>query len=273
MRFGGSWFGSRRPVAPSRCPRSALRVAPTLAPATPRAVVRFGSRREDRLGGALHALHAMRRELAAVQAQLRESRAQEARARTLAAIDVLTPLENRRAFLQRLQSALTARPGQPKSLAVLYIDLDEFKAVNDRHGHHVGDELLRIVADRLSSCVRASDAVGRFGGDEFVCLVHGEATRERISHIACKLFDALSEPYQLGALRLSVRASIGIALAPTDATTAQGLLERADAAMYRAKRAHLGYAFVSPERDGDATKDTREGCTSFRTGAEGRVRR
>ncbi len=269
MRSGGPRQGLRRPVAPSRCPRSALRVAPTFTPAAARSV-RCGSRRADRLGGALQALQ---RELVAVRAQLRDSRAREAQARALAATDVLTPLENRRAFLQRLQSALAGRPGRPRSLAVLYIDLDEFKAVNDFHGHHVGDELLRIVADRLSNCVRTSDAVGRFGGDEFVCLVQGEATRERISHIACKLFDALSEPYRLGALQLSIRASIGIATAPTDGTTARRLLERADAAMYCAKRARLGYAFASPDPDVDATNDAGESCAVHRTGAQGRMRR
>lgn len=270
MRSGRSCRRSwRRPAAAARCARAALHAAPALACVVPRSGA-GAVRRQGRLQSALHALQ---RELSAVRAQLLESRTREAQANLLARTDVLTPLENRRAFLHRLRSALERHGRQSNGLAVLYIDLDEFKSVNDRHGHHAGDALLRIVADRLSGCVRSSDAVGRLGGDEFVCLVHDATSRERVSQIACKLFDALSEPYQLAALRLTVRASIGIALSPADGDSAETLLERADAAMYRAKRGRLGYAFFSSDLDLRAPRGVGEDRPAFPGDLDMRARR
>jgi diguanylate cyclase (GGDEF)-like protein len=132
---------------------------------------------------------------------------------------------------------------------VLYLDLDGFKPINDLHGHDAGDELLRIVAARLARSIRAEDMVCRLGGDEFACLLSDPLNRERLGHLACKLFDAVSAPLQLGPLKLTVRPSIGIAVCPTDGATTDALLKCADAAMYRAKRHQSGYAFFDPQTD------------------------
>jgi diguanylate cyclase (GGDEF)-like protein len=191
-----------------------------------------------------------RREMAAVQAALVQSRsdlallqAGERHALHRATHDGLTALPNRSFFEQRLERALAPVERQQAPPAVLFLDLDGFKAVNDQHGHAIGDELLRIVAMRLQRAVRSEDVVSRHGGDEFACLLANSVSREQLSHVACKLFDAVSAPLQIGALKLTVRPSIGIAVCPADGDTAGALLRSADAAMYQAKRQQSGYAF------------------------------
>jgi diguanylate cyclase (GGDEF)-like protein len=188
--------------------------------------------------------------LARARAELVGSQDGERRARHLALHDGLTSLPNRTFFRERLDGAL-AHPEQRRAgLALLYIDLDGFKAINDAHGHAVGDELLGIVAARLTRAVRAEDVVGRLGGDEFACLLEGVLDREQLGQVARKLFDTVSAPLRIGTLELAVRPSIGIALCPADGATADVLLGIADAAMYRAKRQRTGYAFF--DRVGDA---------------------
>lgn len=209
------------------------------------------------------ALKALQKEVSELRAQLAESLVREAQARTLARTDSLTRLGNRAVLLEQLQEALSHGAAPAPRVAVLFIDLDGFKAINDRHGHHVGDQLLRIVGQRLLACVRASDAVARLGGDEFACLLRRCGGRARVAQVARKVLDALCEPYQLGGLRVQVRASIGIAIAPDDGIRAAALLERADAAMYRAKRQRSGCTFHSPDdpialRFDDAVVDVEE---------------
>jgi diguanylate cyclase (GGDEF)-like protein len=181
--------------------------------------------------------------LAQARVQLAGTEAGERRARHLALHDSLTSLPNRGFFRQRLDDALTHAEPQRRVLAVLYLDLDGFKPVNDTHGHDAGDELLRIIAARLARAIRAEDMVSRLGGDEFACLLSDLPSREHLCHLACKLFDAVSAPVQIGALKLSVHPSIGIATCPADGATAETLLKSADTAMYRAKRHQTGYAF------------------------------
>lgn len=187
--------------------------------------------------------------LATAHAELVGTRAGERRANHRAQHDSLTSLPNRSYFRSRLDDAL--RPTGPKApaLAVLFLDLDGFKPINDRHGHDTGDELLRIVARRLSHSVRDEDMVCRLGGDEFACLLTDPMGREQISHLASMLFDAVSAPLKVGELELSVRPSIGIAVCPTDGDTAATLLKRADLAMYRAKRRQMGFAFFDRRAD------------------------
>jgi diguanylate cyclase (GGDEF)-like protein len=187
--------------------------------------------------------------LAMAHIELVGTQAGERRARHLAQHDGLTALPNRSYFNARLDDAL--RPGDHAApgLAVLYIDLDGFKPINDRHGHATGDEMLRIVAQRLSHSIRAGDTVCRIGGDEFACLLSRPMGREQLSQLAAKLFDAVSAPLKVGALELQVRPSIGIAVCPTDGETATALLTRADTAMYRAKRRQMGYAFFDRHAD------------------------
>lgn len=188
--------------------------------------------------------------LAQARVQLVGSLRAERRSRSMALHDELTALPNRSIFGEWLDSAATQVDAESGRLAVLYLDLDGFKGVNDRHGHDVGDELLQIIAARLARALRAGDVVSRLGGDEFVCLLSDVPDRERLGHLACKLFDAVSAPVKIGAHELSVCPSIGVAMCPADGVTAQALLRNADAAMYRAKRHRSGYAFFDQVHDG-----------------------
>lgn len=199
----------------------------------------------DRLAAELAQSCAERVRLRRELASLRDG---ERRAWHAAHHDGLTRLPNREGFCERLQRELARAGNAPegRAVAVLYLDLDGLKSVNDAHGHLAGDQLLRIVAARLSRVVRREDMVCRLGGDEFACLVPAVPSRVQLQHLACKLFDAVATPLQIGTLVLSVRPSIGIALSPGDGATAQGLLHSADLAMYHAKRGGLGYSFFDP---------------------------
>lgn len=205
----------------------------------------FGSSGQD------EALLMIQSALARSQQDLAQAQAATQQASHRALHDGLTTLPNRDNFRQRLDQALT-QPGLAApvpTLAVLYLDLDGLKQINDGHGHATGDELLRIVAARLARSVRAQDMVCRLGGDEFACLLGNVFNRDQLSHLACKLFDAVSAPLKIGELELTVRPSIGIAVCPTDGNDSDALLRHADSAMYRAKRQQLGYAFFDASSD------------------------
>jgi diguanylate cyclase (GGDEF)-like protein/PAS domain S-box-containing protein len=156
--------------------------------------------------------------------------------------DALTGLPNREQFRSRLDEAIAHGQSSGRSLAVLYVDLDNFKLVNDGFGHEAGDELLTAIAERLRGASRAGDIVGREGGDEFLVLMadlpggQPEATRAA-EEAAARLRRALQQPLLLSAAELDIRASVGISLYPFDAIDAQTLLKHADAAMYEAKAA------------------------------------
>lgn len=187
--------------------------------------------------------------LAMSRSALAGTRDGERRARHQALHDDLTSLPNRTNFLARLQESLEPGAASRVPLAVFYLDLDSFKAVNDTHGHAAGDELLRIVAARLARALRAEDLVGRLGGDEFACLIADMPGPPALEQLARKLYDTVAAPLSIGALRFSVRPSIGIAVCPSDANTAATLLQCADAAMYRAKRMQTGHAFFQAWAD------------------------
>jgi diguanylate cyclase (GGDEF)-like protein len=191
--------------------------------------------------------------LAQARAELVDTRDEERRARHLALHDSLTGLPNRRYFGEQLDRLLAPTAPPSPGLAILYIDLDGLKAINDVHGHDVGDELLKIVATRLRWGLRAQDMVGRLGGDEFACLVSDRLNREQLVHLACKLFDTVSAPVQIGRCRLIVRPSIGITTYPADGATTAALVKQADIAMYRAKRDQTGYAFFGDRPEGRLT--------------------
>jgi len=163
--------------------------------------------------------------------------------------DGLTGLPNRTMFNERLQHAL-ADVGRGAGAAVLCLDLDRFKSINDTLGHPVGDELLRAVADRLGACVREVDTVARLGGDEFAVVQAGVGRAEEAGTLAARIVAALGEPYVLSGHSVVVGASIGIALAPTDATGTERLLKCADMALYRAKSDGRGlFRFFEREMD------------------------
>jgi diguanylate cyclase (GGDEF)-like protein/PAS domain S-box-containing protein len=150
--------------------------------------------------------------------------------------DQLTGLPNRRLFHDRLENALARLRRSGGGLSLLYLDLDKFKEVNDGFGHAVGDALLKEVAQRLKSCVRDSDTVARLGGDEFVVLLESAGLAANATAIAAKIHEVLSPPAQVGAHRLQVLPSIGIAFYPEHGSSGEALLKRADEAMYLAKR-------------------------------------
>ena len=185
--------------------------------------------------------------LASQHVELIGTRAQERRARHMARHDSLTFLPNRSYFSQRLNQALDAErtAENPAVLAVLFLDLDGFKQVNDTHGHDVGDEVLKIVANRLRRVVRADDLVGRLGSDEFACMLAEFPGRAQIAHQVSKVFDALGAPMTIGDLQLVILPSIGIAVSPDDGLTADELIKQADAAMYQTKRSQSGFSFLS----------------------------
>ncbi|CAN5149707.1 hypothetical protein BH09PSE6_BH09PSE6_29920 [soil metagenome] len=166
-----------------------------------------------------------------------ERKAREEQVRFLAHHDVLTRLPNRRVAETRLREAIVRCESGGQQIAVLFIDLDRFKTINDSLGHQVGDELLQGVARRLEGLVRPQDTVSRFGGDEFVVLLDGISGQDEATQFAQRLRLALGQPYSCDAGELNVSCSIGLAMCPHDARDMAHLMRHADAAMYEAKSA------------------------------------
>lgn len=165
-----------------------------------------------------------------------ERKQSETRLQYLAQHDQLTGLPNRELFHDRLLTALARARRDEQRLAVLYLDLDQFKPVNDSHGHDIGDLLLHEVAVRISQCVRESDTVGRIGGDEFVVLLNDIGLPEHAAAVAAKIHAAFEQPFALTGCLVQVSASIGIAIYPDHGEDDKQLLRHADDAMYGAKR-------------------------------------
>ncbi|GGD06639.1 diguanylate cyclase [Halopseudomonas salina] len=170
----------------------------------------------------------------------------------LSRYDQLTSLPNRALLSDRINTALARARREKGKAAVLYLDLDKFKLVNDTHGHAIGDQLLKAVADRVIRCVRESDTVSRIGGDEFVILLEALDQPQQAHVIADKIREALNLPLILAGLELIIIPSIGIALYPDDADEEKQLLDLADSAMYRAKRLGGNRA----QRVADSTPDS-----------------
>jgi diguanylate cyclase (GGDEF)-like protein/PAS domain S-box-containing protein len=153
----------------------------------------------------------------------------------LAQHDALTDLPNRVLFNDRLTQAIALADRQGKQLAVMFVDLDHFKKINDSLGHDVGDKLLQSVAGRLMACVRRSDTVSRLGGDEFVVLLAQVEHAEDAAYSARKILRVLAAPHIIDNKSLDINVSIGVSTYPSDAQDAEGLMNRADNAMYEAK--------------------------------------
>jgi diguanylate cyclase (GGDEF)-like protein len=166
---------------------------------------------------------------------LQQRRRADDRVHHIAFHDDLTSLPNRLMLNQRLDRALSRNRRTGSKLAILFMDLDRFKVINDSLGHEVGDVLLRQVADRLRSQSREGDTVARMGGDEFVVLIENRKNLNDISACARRLVEELSAPYLLGTKDCHVTLSIGISIFPSDGSDSQSLLKAADVAMYRAK--------------------------------------
>jgi diguanylate cyclase (GGDEF)-like protein len=180
----------------------------------------------------------------------------EAEIRRMAYFDTLTGLPNRDRFVARLREILDRNISGDRLAALLFIDLDELKAVNDTLGHPAGDQLLQVAACRIAVCLRKADVVARFGGDEFVVCVPDLPERENAGEIAEKILRVLGEPFELGGRRISCSASIGIALGPPDGRNGEELLKKADMAMYLAKsEGGNGYRFFSKELEARGPED------------------
>ena len=163
--------------------------------------------------------------------------------------DALTGLPNRILLLERLEHAFLRARRSGLTPAVIYVDLDRFKAVNDAHGHRVGDELLVAVANRLAGVLRESDTLARMSGDEFVILCDGLDSRANADSVIGRITTALDLPFELSRVHVRISASIGIAYADGDDETAEHLLHSADLAMYRAKHEERGRRQVIDLRD------------------------
>lgn len=156
--------------------------------------------------------------------------------------DPLTGLANRRGVLQKMDAAFKRQ--QP--LALLYIDLDKFKPVNDTYGHEAGDAVLRKVAELFTSCVRDEDTVARLGGDEFIIVLYGLTEKNMVEERVKKIMELINEPIWLNDLRIKLGASIGITMAPTDGASVEAILQAADETMYAVKKAgRNNYRFYS----------------------------
>ena len=192
---------------------------------------------------------------ALLQDEIVERRQAEARVHHMAYHDSLTGLPNRALLADRLQQAILAAERSGTRLAVMFLDLDRFKTINDSLGHATGDYLLKEVASRLCHVVRASDTVARLGGDEFVVLVPGAGTMEECGHIGDKIIEALNAPVRFEGHSLHISPSIGICVYPDDGGDVDLLMRHADAAMYQAKAAgRNNYQFFNERMDGAAAR-------------------
>ena len=184
---------------------------------------------------------------------LTETRKSQRHVVELARFDSLTKLANRFQMAEWLEKILDAPRVENKACAVFLLDLDRFKQVNDTMGHPAGDALLRQVADRLRSTVGDSGQVGRLGGDEFKVIVPGRVAREELAHLALRVIENLSQPYSIDGARVSIGASVGIALSPDDGVTSEELIRNADLALYAAKDGGRGrHHFYAQDLHSDA---------------------
>ncbi|MGH8681322.1 MAG: putative bifunctional diguanylate cyclase/phosphodiesterase [Burkholderiales bacterium] len=183
---------------------------------------------------------------------LREQEAQrvanEERIRYQAYHDLLTGLPNRTSFAEHLEEAMRRSKRFGWSVALMFLDVDRFKRVNDSLGHEAGDELLRIIASRLKTCIRETDILFRMGGDEFTVLLENIRTPEEVAAVAARMISAVAQPAEIAHHELTPTASIGIAIYPRDDQRGERLVKAADAAMYRAKDVGRNrYAFFTQE--------------------------
>lgn len=170
--------------------------------------------------------------------------------------DALTGLFNRSAVTREVQLALGRTVGSPHQVAVLFIDLDEFKRINDHHGHDVGDKVLQSIAGRIAGSTRVEDSVGRLGGDEFIVVAELAGGPEEANELAERIRTAVAEPIHMDSLAVTPRVSIGIALGDGDSCTAESLIQDADLAVYQVKRRDGGdaVAICGPELRAESTR-------------------
>lgn len=192
-----------------------------------------------------------------LEEEVAERRRIETLVRHQAQHDALTSLPNRILFLDRLDTALERAARHHENFALLYVDIDGFKPVNDNHGHQVGDELLRHIALRLGKNVRKTDTVSRLGGDEFAIILEEVASDRAALQVGLKICEALAAPYVLempdGLVTVRIGASIGVSIFPDHGSSRNDLINAADAAMYRAKRSGKNHALMAEAQSGSVT--------------------
>jgi diguanylate cyclase (GGDEF)-like protein/PAS domain S-box-containing protein len=202
---------------------------------------------QDKLGRSSHYV--------SVSSDISRYKQYEAQLAFLAHHDALTDLPNRFAFQTHLREAVLRARRDGSVIALMFIDLDQFKIINDSLGHIVGDLLLKAAAQRLTRCVRQTDLVARLGGDEFVVVLNGAKDPQHAAKIADKLIDVLAEPFLIDGHELTISGSIGISCYPQDGADADVLLKNADAAMYRAKElGRNNYQFFCVDMGADVVK-------------------
>lgn len=199
----------------------------------------------DALAEEIDERHLLEDQLSSSHSALAESRVQERKARHLSLHDAVTGLPNMTLFNDRLESGLAQAARHAWRLAVMFIDLDKFKNVNDSHGHEVGDRVLRMVAQRLGRFVRGGDTVCRRSGDEFLLLMLEAKDEDTVAGFARKIVENVSTTCEVAGVQVAVSASIGIAIFPEDGQSAAELLGHADTAMYAAKERGLGVMLSS----------------------------
>jgi diguanylate cyclase (GGDEF)-like protein len=172
---------------------------------------------------------------ASLRSLARDLARSQTRAQELAGRDPLSSLPNRLLFTERLDIEISRLGRAGDSIAVLLLDLDRFKDVNDTYGHPAGDDLIKQVAERLTDLLRGADTLARFGGDEFAVIQTGIRTSQDAEALARRILDALSHPFQIAGAEVTIGASIGIALAPENGQTHESLMRLADTALYQAK--------------------------------------
>jgi diguanylate cyclase (GGDEF)-like protein len=176
-----------------------------------------------------------RNDLSEVYAALSKAQSQEEDAIHIGLHDALTELPNRLLFEQRLDYGLIQAKRHGWKLAILFIDLDKFKNINDTYGHQIGDRVIMLVADRLKVFIRSEDTVSRWGGDEFVCILMNVNLEADVISLAEKMVDHIAEECEFDGIILSLSATIGIAIYPQDGETADMLFKNVDRAMYKSK--------------------------------------
>src|SRR5205085_192158 len=169
--------------------------------------------------------------------------------RRQATYDALTDLPNRALLFERLEKAIDTARSRKSIVALLLMDLDRFKEVNDTFGHHSGDVLLKLIAERLRALLSPNETLSRLGGDEFGLFLTRASDSNDVAAVARRILDSLQQPFAIDRHLIEVSASIGIALYPNHGTDARTLLRRAEAAMYSAKETNVGYAFHNEERE------------------------
>lgn len=232
-------------VPSKRASASASEVSPQVAQLPQRGrmigsnadVIRALGVAEARLDAALEGQKRLRAENARLLRSLEVASRSAAIAQRIARHDGLTGLPNRVFLIERLQKAIAAAALSHRRLALLFIDLDGFKAVNDEFGHAVADRLLAAVASRIAACVRADDIACRYGGDEFVALLTNLRDTSIATGVSQKIREHIAESYTISGHEIRITASIGLAVYPDEGDRWGGLLSHADAAMYRDKAA------------------------------------